>query len=153
MPATSILGAYVPAQGTLLQVGNSASPEVFQTVANATDLSLPVMADTIDVTNLGDVWKRKVPTLLDMGKISFKIWWIPEEPTHRNSVGGGSVGAGMRYLLVNKLLRDWQFIYADGNNSTDSFPAYVTEFAITGKTGGALEATITLSNSGPPQLV
>lgn len=153
MPITSTLGAALPVAGLLLQVDNGSSPDSFATVANATDLSLPVMSDTVEITNVGDIWKRKIPTLLDMGKISFKLYWIPEEPTHRNSPGGGSVPAGLRYLLVNKLLRNWQFVYPDGNQSTDAFPAYVTEFAISGKTGNVFEATITLTNSGAPQLV
>lgn len=153
MAVVSPLGAALPVAGLLLQVGNAASPENMQTIANATDMALPLMADTVDITNVGDTWKRKIPTLLDMGKITFKIFWIPEETTHRNSVNGGSVGAGMRYLFVQKLIRDWNFVYPDGNSSTDAFPAYVTEFAITGKTGNVFEATITLTNSGPPQLV
>lgn len=153
MPITSPIAAALPVAGLLLQVGTGGSPETFQTIANATDMALPVMADTVEITNVGDVWKRKIPTLLDMGKISFKLYWIPEEVTHRNSINGGSVGAGLRYLFINKLIRDWQFVYPDGNSSTDAFPAYVTEFAITGKTGHVFEATITLTNSGAPQLV
>ena len=150
---TSPLGAALPVAGLALQVGNGSSPETMQTIANATDMSLPVMSETVEITNVGDTWKRKIPTLLDMGKITFKVYWMPEEPTHRNSANGGTVGAGLRYLQANKLLRDWSFVYPDGNNSTDAFPAYVTEFAITGKVGHVFEATITLSNSGPPQLV
>jgi hypothetical protein len=88
-----------------------------------------------------------------MGKIQSKIYWVMEEVTHRNSAGGGTVGAGLRYLMINSLLRDFAFVYPDGNNSTDAFAAYVTSFSITGKVGGVFEATIELSNSGAPQLV
>lgn len=123
------------------------------TIANASDLTLPVIAETVDVTNLGDLWRRRIPSLLDMGTIAFKIFWIMEEATHRNSVNGGSIGAGLRYLLVNRLLRDFQFVYPDGNNSTDAFPAYTTSFAITGAVGGVFTGDINLSNSGAPSLV
>lgn len=150
---TSPAGAAIPVLGLALQVGNAASPETFATIANATDLTLPLMSDTVEITNLGDTWKRRIATLRDMGKISFKIYWVMEEVTHRNSAGGGTVGAGLRYLLINGSLRDWQFIYPDGNSSTDSFPAYVTEFSISGKVGNVFEASITLANSGPPQMV
>ena len=88
-----------------------------------------------------------------MGKITFKIFWIMEETTHRNSAGGGAVAAGLRYLLITSQLRNFQIIYPDGNQSTDAFPAYVTEFGITAKVGGAFEAQISLSNSGAPSLV
>lgn len=153
MPVTSSIGPATAVAGLLLQVGNAGSPETMNTIANATDVSLPIMATTVDVTNVGDTWRRHIPTLLDMGKIAFKIFWMMEEPTHRNSLGGGSVGAGLRYLFVQRLARDYQLVYSDGNNSTDAFPAYVTAFSITGKTGGVWEASIELTNSGAPSIV
>ena len=153
MSATSLIAASMGVEGLLLQVGNASSPETFATICNATDVNLPVVANTVDVTNVGDKWHRRAPTLLDMGKITFKVFWVMEEPTHRNSAGGGSVPAGLRYLLINQILRDWQFVYPDGNNSTDAFPAFVTSFSITGKVGGVFEASVELSNSGSPSLV
>lgn len=153
MPATSLAGPGLSTEGTLLQVGNGSSPDSMQTIANATDLNLPIMAETADVTNLGDTWRRRFPTLLDMGAISFKIFWMMEEPTHRNSANGGSIGAGLRYLLINRLARNYQFIYPDDNDPTDAFPAYVTSFAITGAVGGVFTAQIELRNSGAPSLV
>jgi len=153
MGFTSPLGPALAVEGLLIQVGNASSPESMQTIANATDFSMPIMTDVVEVTNVGDSWKRRIPTLHDMGKIGFKIYWIPEEVTHRNSVGGGSVGAGLRYLLINSLLRDYQAVYPDGNLSTDAWPAYTTSFAITGKVGNVFEAQIETANSGPPSLV
>lgn len=153
MSCTSVLGPAQTVTGLLLQVGNSSSPETMNTIANATDVSLPVKTDTVDVTAFCDQWHRKIPTLNDMGTIAFKIYWVMEEATHRNSVNGGNVGAGLRYLLINRLLRDYQFLYPDGNSSTDAFPAYVTMFSITGKVGGVFEASIELTNSGQPSLV
>lgn len=145
--STSALGADVPVAGLLLQVGNGSSPESMTTIANVSDLNLPTKAETIDVTNVGDLWRRRAATLLDMGSIKFKIFWIPEEPTHRNSA------TGLRYMMINKILKDFQVIYNDGNASTDAFPAYVTSFSISGKVGGVLEADVELSNSGAPSLV
>jgi hypothetical protein len=151
LTATSPIGPAIAVEGLLLQIGNGASPDAFNTIANATDLSLPIITDTIDVTNVGDSWKRRIPTLHDMGKISFKVFWVMEDVTHRNSAAANI--DGLRWCLVQSALRDFQCIYPDGNNSTDAFPAYVTEFGITGKVGGVFDAAITLSNSGAPQLV
>lgn len=153
MASTSAIAPAIGSLGTLLQVGNASSPETMQTIANASDLTLPVMSEVVDVTNLGDLWRRRIPSLLDMGTIAFKIFWVMLEPTHRNSINGGVVGAGLRYLLINRLLRDFQFTYPDGNLSTDAFPAYTTSFAITGAVGGVFTADINLSNSGAPSLV
>src|SRR5450755_2087846 len=121
---TSPIGPAQAVRGTLLQVGTGGSPETMYTIANATDISLPIQGDTIDVTNVGNLWKVKIPTLLDLGKIAFKIYWMMEDPTHRNSLNGGGVPAGLRYLLVQQLSRDFAFVYPDGNLSTDAFPAY-----------------------------
>lgn len=153
MASVSPLGPSVAVEGLLLQIDNGTSPDAMQTIANVTDVSLPVVADVVDVTNVGDSWHRRFPTLHDMGKIAFKIYWVMEEVTHRNSANGGSVGAGLRYCLINNLLRNFQLVYNDGNESTDAFPAYVTSFAITGGVGKVFIASVELSNSGAPSLV
>ena len=147
---TSLAGAGLPTAGLVISVGNSSSPETFEPIANASEIKLPTIAEVVDVTNFGDFWRRRIPTLLDMGKINFKIFWEMEEPTHNNSTP-----YGLRYLLVNKLLRDWQINYPNGtypNTSTDAFPAYVTMFEVTGSIGKVFEGAIELSNSGQPQL-
>lgn len=157
--STSALGAALPVAGTILQVSNSgSSPDSFFTIANITDLELPWATKEVEVTNIGDSYVRRITTLIDPGKVSFKIFWIPEEPTHRNSAGGGGVATGMRYLLLNKVLRDFQIIYAnsDGTSSgsADAFSAYVAEFKLTGKTGSVWEAScILLVNTTSPSLV
>ena len=145
--ATSALGPAIAVEGLLLYMGTSGgSPQSMSVIANATNLTLPLMLDTVDVTNVGDAWKRHFPTLHDMGKIGFDIFWVMEEPTHNNA-------AGLRYLFVNALLRNYAFVYPDGNSSTDSFAAYVTSYQITGKVGNVFTAKIELSNSGSPSLV
>jgi len=153
MAATSPIASAIAVSGLLLQVGNNSSPETMQTIANVTDVALPVMSEVVDVTNVSDTWRRRFPTLLDMGKISAKIFWVMEEVTHRNAVNGGLVGAGLRYLLINRLKRDFQLVYPDGNSSTDAFAAYTTSFAITGKVGGVFEASMEWSNDNAPSLV
>ena len=155
MPAgTSAIADHISVSGMLLNVSNSgSSPDSFFTVANISDFALPLAATEVLVTNVSDTWVRRVPTLLDMGKVTLKVFWVMEESTHRNSAGGGGVATGMRYLFVNKLLRDWQAVYPDGNNSTDAFSAYVTSFSISGKVGGGFEASVGLGTTGIPQLV
>jgi hypothetical protein len=148
MPSTSVLGPGVSTSGLVLSVSNASSPESFVAIANATDLKLPALAETVDVTNFGDTWRRRIPTLLDMGKISFKVFWEMEDSSHNNSTP-----YGLRYLLLNRVVRDWLIGYPDGHGSTDSFPAYVTSFEITAAIGKVFEAQIELSNSGSPSLV
>jgi predicted secreted protein len=148
------LGHALSIAGLLLQVDNGASPDTFQTVANVTDLKLPLSCATVKVTNIGDLWEAMFPTLHSMGKIAFTLQWIPEEVTHRNSPSAGSVGAGLMWLFMNANtsgqagLRNWQLIIPDGNNSTIAFPAFVTDFAIDAKVGNVFQASIELTHPG-----
>lgn len=151
MPSTSAVAAAIAVEGFQLQFGNGASPEVFTTVCNVADFQLPLVGDTVEVTNVGDKWKRRISTLLDMGSMTFKVFWVMTEPTHENVVTGAI--RGIRYLFINQILTNCKAIYFDGLSSTDTFPAYVTKFDIQGKVGGVFEASITLTNSGPPVLI
>lgn len=147
---TSLIAAGLPTAGLVLQVDNGLSPDTFEVIANASELKLPTIAEVVDVTNFGDQWRRRIPTLLDMGKISFKIFWEMEDPSHNNSTP-----YGLRYLLINRVLRNWQVVYPNGaypNESTDAFPAYVTSFEVTAAIGKVFEGQIDLSNSGAPSL-
>ncbi len=75
MPTTSTFGAQLGTQGLLIQA-NIGSPAAFLTVANAHDVTLPTKANTVETTNFGDAWVRRFPTLLDMGKVTFKVYFI-----------------------------------------------------------------------------
>lgn len=149
MPANvSTYGPSIGVLGTILYIGTS-SPATTE-VVNVTDLSLPMVAETQDVTNIGDLWRRRFPTLLDLGKISFSIFWVMEETTHMN------VAAGLRGLLINQTLAYFKIAYPQGTQPSvpnDAFSGYVVGFQITGKVGKVYEAKIEVSNSGIPQLV
>ena len=152
--STSPLGPAVSIAGLLLQVDNGSSPDTFQTIANVDSITYPMTCETVDVTNVGNLWKAMFPTLHNMGKIAFKIFWIPEEVTHRNAATAGSTGAGLMWLFLNANaagnagLRDWQLVVPDGNDSTIAFEAYVTSFSIDAKVGNVFTASIELTNNG-----
>lgn len=147
--STSSLGPDVAVLGTLFQIDNGLSPDTFVTVANISSISLPTVQKTIDVTNVGDLWVRTVPTLKDMGKISLKLFWQMADPTQNNSSP-----YGLRFCLVTfpSPIRIFKVLYSDAAASQDVFPAYVTGFAVTGAVGKAWEASIDLANSGAPTL-
>jgi hypothetical protein len=143
MPVVSSFGAQLATAGFEIAIGTAASPPVYTVVANCSDMTLPAKSDTVDVTNFGDSYHRRAATLLDLGKITCKIFWRPEEPTH-------DATTGLRGLWINRTLAPVEFIYPDG--ATDAFNAYVTGFSVTGKVGGVFEATVEFSNSGPVTL-
>ncbi|SRR5579885_2094872 len=154
MAGTSPIAASLPVSGLTIQVGTSGSPDSFATIANVQDWNMASKSTVVMTTNVSDTYVRRQPTLLDPGAPSFKIFYLPEEVTHRNAADAGSVPAGLRYLWIQKALRDWQVHYpADANNNApvDAFKAYVTDFQITAKVGGVFEAQISLgiSDSAP----
>lgn len=148
----------IAVQGVLLQVGNGASPESFDTIANIDKFTFPTKARIVDVSNVSNTWMRQIPTLLEIGNLQLDIFWVMEEPSHRNSANGGSVAAGLRYLCTARpggqpIRADFQIIYPDGNNSTDAFSGYVSSFQITGQTASVFKATVIISGDNNPQLV
>ena len=154
MPApasqTSGVGAGLSFTGFQLQAGNGASPEVFQTIFNVSDFTMPLKAEVVDVTNAGDLWRRRISTLLDMGTIKFKVFYQPKEGTHQN--GSSATIRGIRKLMIDQTLVNFKAIYPDAYSSTDYFAAYVTGFNETGKVGDVFTADIELSNNGAPIL-
>ena len=144
MPSgVSALGA---AQGVLGMQLLFGSPTASTIIVNVEDIDLPVVAKTVEVTNVTDTWVRRFPTLLDMGKITFKVYWIMKDTTH-------NYAAGLRGLLINQTLTIFKVLYPDASpSSSDSFPAYITGFHITGKVGDVYNAAIEISNNGAPTL-
>ncbi len=149
MPTTSTFGAQLGTEGLLIQA-NIGSPAAFMTIANAYDLTLPTKANTVETTNFGDAWIRRFPTLLDMGNITFKVYFIFLEATHNNTAA--STTTGLRYLMLNKILTNFKIVYPDGSASSDIFPAYVTDVSIDAKVGDVIHGSIQLSNNGAPTL-
>ena len=150
MSSTSPIAASLPVSGMTISIGTSGSPDSFSVIANVQDYSQAMKSTIVMTTNVGDTYARRQPTLIDPGAPTFKIFWIPAEVSHRNSPDNGSVAAGLRYLMIQKLLRDIQIKYppdANGNVETDAFKAFVTDFGITGKVAGVFEAQITLGIS------
>lgn len=153
MPSsTSVFGHALAVEGALLQMDNGASPDAFVTIANVSDVSIPIVADTIDVTNIGDDWHARIATLHDMGKMTFTLHYQPEDPTHSSAAGGGSVPSGLMYNLVHNQLRNFQLIFynvtAGANVATWAWSAYVTGFQVTGKVGGDWQAKLELVSNG-----
>lgn len=149
MGSTSTFGAALGVLGSKLSI-LTGSPAAYVEIANASDITLPTKAEVVDVTNFGDLWRRRFATLLDMGDITFKVFFRPDEPTHNNDTS--STVSGLRYLMINQILSTFKLTYPNTAADTDVFPAFVTNVSVTGKVGGVWEGSITLSNNGAPTL-
>lgn len=138
------------AEGTLLQIGSGASPEAWTTIANVGDISGPAFDSTVvDITSHSSQapFRQKIVTLLDIGAITFKLFWVPQNDTHRNAIVA-SIG-GIRYNYINRLKQEYRLRYTDGSSS-DSFYAYVTKLSETAPVAGVYELNVTYTGTGTP---
>ena len=148
---TSPQGHGLSFTGFTLAVGNGASPQIFTPIANITDFSLPTTTIMVDNTNSSDQWVSRQPVIADMGKITAKIEWQPLDTSMYNGANGGSVAPGVRYLLIQRTLTNWQAQYPQG--SVDEWPGYVTDFSVTLKVKDIFHASLEITNSGAPVLI
>lgn len=151
--STSSIAAAIAVEGMVLQIGNGSSPQVYNSICNVQDWAEPDSSEVVDITNVGDSYRRRIPTLLDLGKMKFKIFWVMTEPTHANSIQGGITG--LRYLWRNSILTAFQVVYpvSATQQAVDQFAGYITGFSITGKVGGVFEAEVEFTaNTGAPVL-
>jgi predicted secreted protein len=134
--------------GTLLQIGNGATPETFTTIAEVRDISGPELSlDTVDVTSHDSAggWEEHVATILRSGEVTFDVNYIPTETTH-------DAGTGLIADMVARELRNFQLVFPDVGATTWSFAAYVTGVSPAMPVAEDLLASITLKLTGQPTL-
>lgn len=76
--------------GVVLQRGNGASPQVFATVANATNLSAGgVSVNMVDATHLDspNFYAEFLPGLKTADDWTFTLQWDPSDPTQNGTTG------------------------------------------------------------------
>ena len=93
MSSTSPIAAQLPIAGVTISIGTSGSPDSLSVIANVQDYNQAMKSTVVMTTNVGDTFVRRAPTLIDPGAPSFKIFWIPDETSHRNSPDNGTVSA------------------------------------------------------------
>ncbi len=149
----------IPAIGTLLQVGNGASPEVFNSIANIGDITGPTtQSAVVDVTShtSPDIpFRQKIPTLIDPGTLTIPVYIVPSSgaPTGVGTFMGHNYTGGIGKLLVNRGLTpgvpfNFKIIYPDGLNTTDRFSGFVTKYSRDMKVAGVIQGSLQIDLSG-----
>lgn len=109
------------AKGTLQQIGDGASPEVFGTIGQVRSLSGPTTSVTVqDITTHSTAgnWREKLAVLLDPGTISFPINFDHADATH-------AFATGMWDDMIDLVLRNFQTVLS-GTAGTLAYGAYIT---------------------------
>lgn len=136
-----------PGLGSLLKMGNGASPETFTTIAEVYDINGPALkADTVDSTHLADTWKGFKIALKDGGTVKFSVNFLPTDATQ-------GLSTGLLVKFENGTLANWQIQWSDANTTVWQFAAYVTDFQAKAPLTGMLRADISLKLDGIPAFI
>lgn len=134
----------IPAYGSLLKLGDGGGPEVFASVAEITEFSIPKLSlKTEDATHHGsNGWTEDIGTLLSGGEVPVKLNWLPTDATQNKTTG-------VLAVLMNRIKRNWKIVLPDSASTTFSFAALVTAFEGDLPVDGKLKANFTLKITGP----
>lgn len=135
------------ALGTILAVGDGATPEVFTKIARVKDIDGPSMSrDTIDVTHQlssGGV-KEFLASLADGGEVSFTVGYNPTSASHDQTTG-------LLAFMGETVTRNWQLVFPVTGVIGFwglAFAGVVTKFATKAPVAGELTADITIKVAG-----
>lgn len=131
----------INSQGTLLQRGNGAGPEVFTTIAGCGDLSGPgATRDTEDVTSHSSTggYREFITTLRDGGEVSCDIYWIFDPSQSVLDVD---------FASNNQV--NYRIVFPDDDNTTYEFAGLVTDLSWNAPVAGALTRSLTIKITGP----
>lgn len=134
--------------GTLLQLGDGATPEVFTTIAEVLDISGPSLSqDLADITNMDSAgkWEEALPTILRTGEITFSVNFLPVNVTQSQT-------AGLILDLRNQAKRNFQLVFTDSGNTTWTLAAFVQAVTPQMPVGGATTMDVTLKLTDQPTL-
>lgn len=139
--ASSAFWAY----GSTLQIGDGASPEVFTSIAEITELTPPSMErDDIDVTSnsSSDGYREFIPGMRDGGEVEFTANWLPTNATH-------DATTGVLSTFNDNAVHNWKIVLPN-TLATISFAGFVTAFETELPLEEQGKMTCTIKVSGKP---
>ena len=132
--------------GTLLKIGDGATPEVFKTIAEVKDISGPGLtrefAEFTHQQSTGGYREYK-PTFKNSGDVTFKCNFLPDDETQ------GFATTGTLKDYEDGTLRNFQLLFPDSGATKASFAAYVANIQPGAPIAGPLELNVTLRVTGP----
>jgi len=128
------------AQGTLIKIGNGASPEVFSSIPEIKTFSGPGgSASIIDVTDLSSTGKEKRMGLADEGQLTFTMNYLPDNTQHD----------ALRTARSTREATNFEIVFTDDSPTTTwAFSGFVTGFSISGSVDNVIEANVTIEITG-----
>jgi len=128
-------------QGMIISVGDAASPEVYTTISDISDISGPDgSAGEIEVTDLSSTAKEFKRGLTDNGSISTTMMFIPANVQH----------AQLRsdFNSSTEIARNYRIVFTDSPATLWTFSAYVSTLSVSNSLDGITTANVTLRVKG-----
>lgn len=127
-------------QGSLLKIGNGASPEVFNTVGQLQGFNdVGPQRSVLDATTTESTAREKVSGLIDGGQITNPLLYDPTDTNGQQA---------MLAALADGLERNFQIVLPDSPATTVEFAGLVTMFKISGAVDQLIQANITIDVNG-----
>lgn len=119
-------GAAIHGYGAQLQVGDGASPEVFEAIADVISITPGDMTTAvIEKTHLRspEAHREKLAGLRDSGPFSVRCNYRPTHESHTNAGGGSGsfASGGLFYFWRNRTEKNYKIVLNDGSPATE-FP-------------------------------
>ena len=131
------------ANGSLLQIGDGASPEDFTTVPEVTKLSGPsIKFDLLDATSHDSegFFREFIPGLADGDNVAFDCNWRPSNEIHIE----------LRTNSYARTLTNFKTVFPDDTDNTVDYATYVQTISPKADIGTILMASGTLKVTGQP---
>lgn len=131
------------ANGTLLKVGDGASPEVYTTVPEVMRITGPsIRFDLLDVTSHDTVgfFREFIPGLADGEKVAASVNWRPSNTVHKN----------LRVDSYARTLRNFKIVFPDSTDNTVTMATYIENQTPRADIGTPLSMDISLKVTGAP---
>ena len=132
--------------GTLLKIGDGATPEVFSAIAEVKDINGPVLSrEFAEFTHQQSAsgYREYKPTFKASGDVTFKCNFLPDDETQ------GFQTSGLLKDYEDGTLRNFELLFPDTGATKASFAAYVANISPGAPIAGALELNVTLRVTGP----
>lgn len=129
--------------GTLLKIGDAASPEVYTTVPECKRLSGPsVRFDMLDVTShdTSGFFREWIPGLADGEKVSAEVNWRPSNAVHK----------GIRVDQYARTNRNFKLVFPDSADNTVVMSTYIESWVPRTDVGVEMSAALQLKITGSP---
>ncbi len=120
--------------GSQLMVGDGASPEGFDAIADILSITPGDMSTAvIEKTHLRspEAHREKLAGLRDSGPFTIAGNWRPKHESQSNAGGGtGSFASGgLIYFWRNRTVKNWKIVLSDGSPATEwPFTGFVSKF-------------------------